>query len=76
LRTGCHRPSLRFFYGPGTWHEGPVRKPAVHIDAAAQATVQAVTRGRPGVYNIADNDEIVSTAKARAELGFDPAFRV
>ncbi len=78
LASGLDAIVLRyaFFYGPGTWHEGPVRKPAIHIDAAAQATVQAVTRGRPGVYNIADNDEIVSTAKARAELGFDPAFRL
>lgn len=78
LTSGLEAIVLRyaFFYGPGTWHEGPTRKPAVHIDAAAQATVQAVTRGRPGIYNIADNDEIVSTAKARAELGFDPAFRL
>ena len=78
LDSGLEAIVLRyaFFYGPGTWHEGPIRQPAIHIDAAAQATVQAVTRGRPGAYNIADNDEIVSTAKARAELGFDPAFRL
>jgi nucleoside-diphosphate-sugar epimerase len=78
LASGLDAIVLRyaFFYGPGTWHQGPTRKPAVHIDAAAQATVQAITRGRPGIYNIADNDEIVSIAKARSELGFDPAFRL
>ena len=78
LTSGLEAIVLRyaFFYGPGTWHDGPTRKPAVHIDAAAQATVQAVTRGQPGIYNIADDDESVSTAKARAELGFYPAFRL
>jgi nucleoside-diphosphate-sugar epimerase len=65
-----------FFYGPGTWHADPIRKPPLHIDAAAQATLVAVTRGQPGIYNIADEDGTVSIAKARAELGFDPAFRL
>ena len=36
----------------------------------------AVTRGRPGIYNIADEDGMVSIEKARRELGFDPAFRL
>jgi nucleoside-diphosphate-sugar epimerase len=78
LASGLGAIVLRyaFFYGPGTWHAGSARKPAVHIDAAAQATLQAITRGRPGIYNVADDDTIVSTAKARGELGFDPAFRL
>jgi nucleoside-diphosphate-sugar epimerase len=77
LASGMEAIVLRygFFYGPGTWHAGPTRKPSLHIDAAAQAARLAVTRGGPGVYNIADDDCIVSIAKARAELGFDPAFR-
>jgi hypothetical protein len=33
-------------------------------------------RGKPGIYNIADDDGVVSIAKARAELGFDPHFRL
>lgn len=78
LASGLEAIVLRyaFFYGPGTWHDGPARKPAVHIDAAAQATSQAVSRGRPGIYNVADDDAIVSAVKARAELGFDPGFRL
>ena len=36
----------------------------------------AVTRGKTGIYNIADEDGAVSIDKARAELGFDPAFRL
>jgi nucleoside-diphosphate-sugar epimerase len=63
------------FYGPGTWHDEPVRRPALHVDAAAQAALLALTRGAAGIYNIADDDGVVSIAKARAELGFDPRFR-
>jgi nucleoside-diphosphate-sugar epimerase len=63
------------FYGPGTWSAGPARKPALHVDAAAQAARLALTRGSAGVYNIAEDDGAVSIAKARRELGFDPGFR-
>jgi nucleoside-diphosphate-sugar epimerase len=78
LRSGMEAVVLRYglFYGPGTWSEGPVRKPPLHIDAAAQAALLAVTRGSPGIYNIADDDGAVSIDKARRELGFDPAFRL
>jgi nucleoside-diphosphate-sugar epimerase len=78
LSCGMEAIVLRygFFYGPGTWHADPIRKPSVHIDAAAQATLLAVMRGRPGIYNIAEDDGTVSVAKARSELGFDPAFRL
>jgi hypothetical protein len=34
-----------------------------------------MTRGAAGIYNIADDDGVVSIAKARAELGFDQHFR-
>jgi nucleoside-diphosphate-sugar epimerase len=64
------------FYGPGTWHDEPVRRPALHVDAAAHAALLALTRGRPGIYNIAEDESVVSIAKARAELGFDPRFRL
>ena len=63
-------------YGPGTWSDGPSRKPALHVDAAAHAALLALTRGDAGVYNIADDDGAVSIAKARAELSFDPDFRL
>jgi nucleoside-diphosphate-sugar epimerase len=63
-------------YGPATWHETAVRKPALHVDAAAQAALLAITRGSRGVYNVADDDGIVSIGKARNELGFDPKFRL
>jgi len=78
LKSGMEGIVLRYglLYGPGTWSEGPVRKPPVHVDAAAQAALLVVTRGQPGIYNIADDEGTVSIAKARKELGFDPAFRL
>jgi nucleoside-diphosphate-sugar epimerase len=64
-------------YGPGTWSpDGPARPPAVHVDAAAQAAVLALTRGRRGIYNVAEGSDVVSSEKAKRELGFDAAFRV
>jgi nucleoside-diphosphate-sugar epimerase len=63
-------------YGLGTWSETAARKPALHVDAAAHAALLAVTRGAPGIYNIADDDGVVLISKARNELGFDPQFRL
>lgn len=62
-------------YGPGTWSDTLTLPPALHVDAAAQAAVLAITRGAPGIYNIAEDDGAVSIAKTQAQLGFDPAFR-
>ena len=64
------------FYGPGTWFEGGGRKPGVHVDAAAHAAFLAIGRGAAGVYNIADDDGVVLSSKARQHLGFDPEFRL
>jgi nucleoside-diphosphate-sugar epimerase len=61
-------------YGPGTWNTPNARAP-LYVDAAAHAALLAVTHGRPGVYNIAEDDGVVSIEKARKELNFDPGFR-
>lgn len=63
-------------YGRGTWFEASQGRGPLHVDAAAQAALLAVTRGVPGIYNIAEDDGAVSIDKARKELGFDPAFRL
>jgi nucleoside-diphosphate-sugar epimerase len=78
LASGMEAIVLRYglLYGPGTWTEGPARKPPLHVDAAAQAAFLTVTHGRPGIYNIADEDGTVSIDKARSEFGFDPGFRL
>jgi nucleoside-diphosphate-sugar epimerase len=69
---------LRFgyFYGPGTWYDTPARTPSIHIDAAARATMQAVTKGKPGIYNIAEDGPAISSEKAKQDFGFDPQSRI
>jgi nucleoside-diphosphate-sugar epimerase len=64
------------FYGPGTGFETAPGKPAVHVDAAAQAAMLAMLGGAPGIYNVAEDDGAVSTARARHELRWDPNFRL
>lgn len=65
-----------FLYGPGTWFGDAKRaRPALHVDAAAQAALLAVTKGNHGIYNIAEDDGVVSSEKAKRDLGFDANFR-
>jgi len=63
-------------YGLGTWTAVAQGRAPLHVDAAAHAALLALTRGTPGIYNIAEDDGTVSIAKARAQLGFDPGFRI
>jgi nucleoside-diphosphate-sugar epimerase len=63
-------------YGPGTWFAAANGKGPLHVDAAAHAGLLAMTRGSPGVYNIAEEDGALVTEKARRDLGFDPGFRL
>jgi nucleoside-diphosphate-sugar epimerase len=64
------------FYGPRTWYDRPSSKPpVVHVDAAADAARRAVTVGAPGIYNVAEEDGTVTSAKAERELGWQPSFR-
>ncbi|MGH6789051.1 MAG: NAD-dependent epimerase/dehydratase family protein [Pseudolabrys sp.] len=66
-----------FLYGAGTWFGDEIRgAPAVRVDAAAQAAVLAVTKGKPGIYNVAQDDGAVSSEKAKRDLGFDAGFRI
>jgi nucleoside-diphosphate-sugar epimerase len=61
-------------YGPGTGRDGAEGASPVHVDAAAQAALLAMTRGA-GIYNVAEDNATVATEKARRELGWDAAFR-
>ncbi|HVS75719.1 MAG TPA: NAD(P)H-binding protein [Steroidobacteraceae bacterium] len=63
-------------YGPGTGFETPPAGGPVHVDAAADAARRALTRGSPGIYNVAEEDGTVSSAKAARELGWRPDFRL
>jgi nucleoside-diphosphate-sugar epimerase len=64
-----------YFCGPGSWYEAAPKPPSVHVDAAAHAALLAISNG-VGIYNIAENDGPVSSAKAIRELGFEPEFRL
>jgi nucleoside-diphosphate-sugar epimerase len=63
-------------YGPGTWFNEAHGPGSLHVDAAAHAALLAVTRGRPGIYNIAEDSTAITIEKACRELGFDPSFRL
>ena len=62
-------------YGPDTGFGAPAGPAPVHVDAAAKAAALAVTRGAPGLYNIAEDDGTVSSEKARHALGWSADWR-
>lgn len=63
-------------YGPGTGAETADPRLSVHVDDAARAALLALEWGAHGVYNIAEQDVEVSSAKARHRLGWQPGFRL
>jgi nucleoside-diphosphate-sugar epimerase len=64
------------FYGPGTWTEQPKGPAPLHVDAAAQAALLALTAGVSGIYNLAEDDGAVSSERAKRDLGFNSSFRM
>jgi nucleoside-diphosphate-sugar epimerase len=63
------------FYGPGTGFDHPVASGSVHVDAAAKAAELAVTRGKPGIYNVVETDGAVNCNKAIQAFGWDAGWR-
>jgi nucleoside-diphosphate-sugar epimerase len=63
-------------YGPGTGTDAPAGSAPLHVDAAAYAALLAVDKGAPGIFNIAEPNEIVATEKARTKLGWRADFRL
>jgi len=60
-------------YGPGSGADvadAPI--PRVSVEGAARAAVLATEHGAPGIYNVVDDNDRVSNARARAELGWRP----
>ncbi|MBN3757088.1 NAD(P)-dependent oxidoreductase [Paraburkholderia sp. Tr-20389] len=62
-------------YGPGTGSAQAKGASPVHVDAAAHATVLALKHARAGAFNIAEDNPVVSTGKAKRELGWSAAWR-
>ena len=77
LGSGIEAIVLRYgrLYGPNTWTAIPPAQAPLHVDAAADAARRATTLGRTGIYNVAEEDGTVTSAKARSELGWNPDFR-
>lgn len=63
-------------YGPGTGFDVPPTGSPLHVDDAADAARRALTRGGPGIYNIAEDDGTVSIKKAADVLGWTSGFRL
>jgi nucleoside-diphosphate-sugar epimerase len=63
-------------YGPGASKESRHGDVPLHVDAAAYAALLAIDRGPPGIYNIAEPNDVVATDKARRELGWNADFRL
>jgi nucleoside-diphosphate-sugar epimerase len=63
-------------YGPGTWFDEPSGNVPVHVDAAALATLLAITRVATGVFNVAEERGYADCSRARTELGWDPDARL
>ncbi|MET0278901.1 MAG: NAD(P)-dependent oxidoreductase [Pseudorhodoplanes sp.] len=63
-------------YGPGTWTPVPNGAAPLHVDAAAHAALLALTKAKPGIYNVAEDDGAVSSEKAKREFGFDASFHM
>lgn len=63
-------------YGPGTGSNEPRGQAPLHVDAAAHAALLAIDHGAPGIYNIAEPNDLIATDKARHDLGFDASFRL
>ena len=49
---------------------------ALHVGAAAAASMLALENGQRGLYNVAEPSGYLLTDNARRELGFDPSFRL
>jgi nucleoside-diphosphate-sugar epimerase len=78
MHSGLEGVVLRYgrLYGPNTWTMVPPSRGPVHVEAAADAARRAMTLGRSGIYNIAEDDGTVSSARAHRALHWRPDFRL
>lgn len=62
-------------YGDGTGFDEPVDfVPPVHVEAAANAAFLAINCTKNDIFNIADDDERLSTTKAKSKLKWNSDF--
>lgn len=77
LRAPLIGTVLRYgqLYGPGTGSDHAKGASPVHVDAAAHAAVLALRHARAGAFNIAEDNPVVSTEKAKRQLGWSADWR-
>jgi len=77
LESGIEGIILRYglLYGPNTGFESPIAPASVHVEAAAKAAESVVTKGEPGIYNLAEADESLSCEKAIKTFDWDAGWR-
>jgi len=77
LRAPLIGTVLRYgqLYGPGTGSDVAKGASPVHVEAAAHAAVLALRHARAGAFNIAEDNPVVSTEKAKRQLGWSPDWR-
>jgi nucleoside-diphosphate-sugar epimerase len=63
-------------YGPGTGADQAKGASPLHVEAAAYAALLALQRSAVGIYNIAEENAVVSTQKATHTLGWNADMRV
>lgn len=77
IESGVTGIVLRYglLYGPKTGFDSPIAPASVHVEAAAKAAELAVTKGKTGIYNVAEADESLSCEKAIQTFGWNPEWR-
>jgi nucleoside-diphosphate-sugar epimerase len=60
-------------YGPGTGSSAPNSKISVHVHDAAEAAVLSVHHKQHGIFNIVEDQSVVSNEKAKLRLHWRPA---
>lgn len=64
-------------YGDGTGFDTPVDfVPALHVDAAAHGAFLALNADSTQIYNLADDDERLSSEKIKLALKWSPNYRM
>lgn len=75
---GLQGAVLRYgqLYGPGSGATSPAGASPVHVEAAAWAALLAVQHAAHGAFNVTEDNDVVSNARARRELGWEPSLRL
>lgn len=78
IASGVEGIVLRYglLYGPKTGFDAPIAPASVHVEAAAKAAEIAVTKGKTGIYNVAEKDALLSSEKAINTFNWNADWRV